>query len=299
MRTSRRVGADPLGRGLGDRPDGDRVVVRARGPADQLLQQRVGDVAQLEQADPGDDAEARSRRTAGCRPGRSRPSGPSRPARGCRCGSGRSAGPARGRWPRSGRSSRAAAVAPTLISLVRVRTSLSVSTPAAVPPITTRKWAMPVPSARQVSRREAEGDHQGEVGVVGDRQDHRRDGHRDRARRSRSGWPAGGPRPMAATTRPQIVGDPPEVAGDPAARAGRRSSRSERTGPRPGRGSPTARRRRVAEAQVAMAASCSSRSRMSCSSPIAWPCSTRTSPWCRCRRCSSTLAAGLVAEPGR
>ena len=31
------------------------------------------------------------------------------------------------------------AVAPTLISLVRVRTSLSVSTPAAVPPITTRK----------------------------------------------------------------------------------------------------------------------------------------------------------------
>ena len=37
--------------------DGDRVVVRARGAADQLLEQRVGDVAQLEQADPGDDPE--------------------------------------------------------------------------------------------------------------------------------------------------------------------------------------------------------------------------------------------------
>ena len=51
------VGADPLGGGLGDRADGDRVVVRARGAADQLLEQRVGDVAQLEQADPGDDPE--------------------------------------------------------------------------------------------------------------------------------------------------------------------------------------------------------------------------------------------------
>ncbi len=43
-----------------------------------------------------------------------------------------------------------AAVAPTLISLVRVRTSLKVSTPAAVPPITTRKWGISVPSAMQV-----------------------------------------------------------------------------------------------------------------------------------------------------
>ena len=57
MRTSSGVGADPLGRGLGDGADGDRVVVRARRPADQLLQERVGDVAQLQQADPGDDAE--------------------------------------------------------------------------------------------------------------------------------------------------------------------------------------------------------------------------------------------------
>ena len=40
-----------------------------------------------------------------------------------------------------------AAVAPTLISLVRVRTSPKVSTPAAVPPITTRKWGISVPSA--------------------------------------------------------------------------------------------------------------------------------------------------------
>ena len=52
-----RVGADPLGRRLGDRAHGDRVVVRARAPADQLLQQRVGDVAQLQQADAGDDPE--------------------------------------------------------------------------------------------------------------------------------------------------------------------------------------------------------------------------------------------------
>ena len=31
--------------------------MRARRPADQLLEQRVGDVAQLQQADPRDDAE--------------------------------------------------------------------------------------------------------------------------------------------------------------------------------------------------------------------------------------------------
>ncbi len=43
-----------------------------------------------------------------------------------------------------------AAVAPTLMSLVRVRTSLSMSTPAAVPPITTRKCGIPVPSTMQV-----------------------------------------------------------------------------------------------------------------------------------------------------
>ena len=46
-------------------------------------------------------------------------------------------------------------MAPTLISLVRVRTSLSVSTPAAVPPMMTRKWPMPVPRARLVSRQSA------------------------------------------------------------------------------------------------------------------------------------------------
>ena len=43
-----------------------------------------------------------------------------------------------------------AAVAPTLISLVRVRTSLSASAPAAVPPITTRKYEIPLPSVMQV-----------------------------------------------------------------------------------------------------------------------------------------------------
>ena len=36
-------------------PDRDRVVVRAGRPADELLKQRMGVVAELEQADAGDD----------------------------------------------------------------------------------------------------------------------------------------------------------------------------------------------------------------------------------------------------
>ena len=38
-------------------PDGDRVVVRAGRAADQLLEQGMGVVAQLEQADAGDDSQ--------------------------------------------------------------------------------------------------------------------------------------------------------------------------------------------------------------------------------------------------
>ena len=49
------IGADAFGGRLGDGADGDRVVVRARCAADQLLEQGVGVVAQLEQADARDD----------------------------------------------------------------------------------------------------------------------------------------------------------------------------------------------------------------------------------------------------
>ena len=57
MRTEKAVGPDPLGGRLGDRRHGDRVVVGAGSQPHQLLQQRVGDVAQLEQADVRDDPE--------------------------------------------------------------------------------------------------------------------------------------------------------------------------------------------------------------------------------------------------
>src|SRR5262245_40228818 len=49
--------SDPLCGALGNRAHGDRMVVRARRPADELLEQRVRDVAELEQADAGDDSE--------------------------------------------------------------------------------------------------------------------------------------------------------------------------------------------------------------------------------------------------
>ena len=51
------LGADAFGRRLGDRSHVDRVVVGARGAADQLLQQRMGHVAQFQQADIGLHAE--------------------------------------------------------------------------------------------------------------------------------------------------------------------------------------------------------------------------------------------------
>ena len=51
------AGVDAFGGGLGDRADGDRVVVGARRPADQLLQQRMGHVAQFQQAQVGQHAE--------------------------------------------------------------------------------------------------------------------------------------------------------------------------------------------------------------------------------------------------
>ena len=93
------VGADSFGSRFGDRPDRDRMVVRARCPADELLKQRMGVVTELEQADAGDDSqrvldewqasaeqEARHQAPAG--------------ARGCRRGPGRAAGPATVRSPR-------------------------------------------------------------------------------------------------------------------------------------------------------------------------------------------------------
>ena len=150
MRTSRRVGADPLGRGLGDRPDGDRVVVRAGGAADQLLEQRVGDVAELEQADAGDDAEGvleERQAAAQEEAGHQAPAGPPEAVAADQLD--RLVLP-QTRGPGHHEDTSSAAVAPTLISLVRVRTSLSVSTPAAVPPMITRKWEIPVPRAMHV-----------------------------------------------------------------------------------------------------------------------------------------------------
>ena len=51
------AGADVFRRRLGDRAHGDRVVVCARRTADQLLQERMGHVAQLQQAQVGQHAE--------------------------------------------------------------------------------------------------------------------------------------------------------------------------------------------------------------------------------------------------
>ena len=71
------------------------------------------------------------------------------------------------------------------------------------------------PRAHRHGRQQAEGegDHQGEVGVVGDRQDHRRDRHRDQLGvpgldRQEPGQPERDDRERADR------GDPPEVAGD-------------------------------------------------------------------------------------
>ena len=51
------AGVDALGGGLGNRADGDRMVVGARRPADKLLQERMGDVAEFQQAQVGQHAE--------------------------------------------------------------------------------------------------------------------------------------------------------------------------------------------------------------------------------------------------
>ena len=101
--------------------------------------------------------------------------------------------------------------------------------------------------ARQQAERE--GDHQGEMRVVGDRQDHRREGHRDqlgvpglggqqpgdRQRRRRSGRRA---RRSSAGCRRS------------SARCGRRSSRSARTGRRPARRPTRPARTRSAQGQL-------------------------------------------------
>ena len=47
------AGADRFGRRLGQRRHGDRMVVRARCAANQFLQQRMGRIAQLDQAQVG------------------------------------------------------------------------------------------------------------------------------------------------------------------------------------------------------------------------------------------------------
>ena len=95
------IGPDAFGRRLGDGADRDRVVVRARGAADQLLEQGVGVVAQLEQADAGDDPQGifdERQASAQKEAGHESPAGA---ARSCRCGPVRAARPATGRSPRS------------------------------------------------------------------------------------------------------------------------------------------------------------------------------------------------------
>ena len=51
------TGPDAFGGRFGDRGHVDRMVVRARRTADQFLQQRMGDVADFQQADVGQHAE--------------------------------------------------------------------------------------------------------------------------------------------------------------------------------------------------------------------------------------------------
>ncbi len=51
------AGVDALGGGLGNRADGDRVVVSARCSADEFLEQRMGHVAEFQQAQVGQHAE--------------------------------------------------------------------------------------------------------------------------------------------------------------------------------------------------------------------------------------------------
>ena len=106
--------------------------------ADQLLEQGMGIVAQLEQADAGDDPQGtfdERQAAAQKEAGHESPAGAPEAVAAHQF--------QRLVLPEAGGPGHEeigeAAVAPTLISLVRVRTSPSVSTPAAVPPITTRK----------------------------------------------------------------------------------------------------------------------------------------------------------------
>ena len=83
-----RVGADRLGRALGQVADHQRVVVRAGRLDQQPAQERLRRVGQLEQLEDGQDPEHRAERRERCRP-RRRPSPPPRrprrtTARGCR-----------------------------------------------------------------------------------------------------------------------------------------------------------------------------------------------------------------------
>ena len=174
------VGPDPLGGGLGDRADGHRVVVRARGAADQLLKQGVGDVAQLQQADAGDDAEGLLDERQAAAEEEAGHQAPAGPPEGCRWR------PARSGWFWN------SPVGPGQHEVAERRVERrpgsawsacgprpSGRTPAAVPPISTRKWPMPDAERQARQQAQAEGDHQGEMRVVGDRQDHRRQGDRD------------------------------------------------------------------------------------------------------------------------
>ena len=51
------IGADPFRGRFGNRGDRNRMVVRSRSASNQLLKQRMGDVAHLQQADIGHNAE--------------------------------------------------------------------------------------------------------------------------------------------------------------------------------------------------------------------------------------------------
>ena len=111
---------------------------------------------------------------------------------------------------------------------------------------------MPVAQGQARQQAEREGDHQREVRVVGDGQDHRRERHRDQL-----GVPGlHGQQPDQADRRDDQAaerGDPRRGRRRSAARGGGRSSRSGRTGPPPARPPTPPRRSRAPRPSAALA----------------------------------------------
>ena len=140
-----------------------------------------------------------------------------------------------------------------------------------------QKVRISVPSAIAGQDRQAERDHHREALVISDRHDHPGDRHRDHLGVPGLRRRGCGPRPAPGSPA-RKSSRPGEDRGRTAARAGRRTIPPGRRAPRPAPRSRRLRRARSPKPSSPIAASCSRRSKMSCSSPIVCPSSTKTSP---------------------